>query len=506
MAKKILLCASALHLSAAVWNGRRLTVCRGFEHDEAGQRAFLSFLRASPGVPVYLTADTVEEDYRFETLPHAFGSDRRELVERKLRQLYRSTPFYGASLQQRDRDKRRDDRYLFAALTNGEVFSPWLQLLVEVKAPIAGVFPLPVVSVALLKRLGLDDPQLLIVSKHSAGLRQTFVKDQSFRISRLTATRDGEHRPYEAYAEEIRNTRMYLDALNVTHVDDAVTVLILDPEDSLGALEDAVAAGRRSLRAMRLGPTDLVAKIGIDKATLQSSGDALPLYLLGLETPEFNLAPPTLTAGYSRLLASRAIYAVTALAALAGLAWCGLDWYFLAQLKQDTQEIIAQTQREQSAYQEITRTFPPAPAGAERLRQSVEVAKRIEDMARLPDKTYQVVSQGLDANPALSMAGMTWRYGKPSTSAAEPATQLAQSALLQILLVVQPGEMTGATDTVNKFVKDLSRHEWVAAARTVKLPVDAGSGATLRGSTADSRKEQPVKLQFEVEVVLKAGV
>jgi len=77
MAKKILLCASALHLSAAVWSGRRLTVCRGFEDDDAGQRAFLNFLRSAPGVPVYLTADTVEEDYRFETLPHVFGADRR---------------------------------------------------------------------------------------------------------------------------------------------------------------------------------------------------------------------------------------------------------------------------------------------------------------------------------------------------------------------------------------------------------------------------------------------
>jgi len=505
MAKKILLCASAFHLSAAVWTGRRLSVCRGFEDDEAGHRAFLSFLRSAPGVPVYLTADTVEEDYRFETLPHTFGADRREMVERKLRQLYRSTPFYGASLQQRDSDKRRDDRYLFAALTNGEVFNPWLELLIETKAPIAGVFPLPVVTLALLKRLGLTEPQLLIVSKHSAGLRQTFVKDQTFRISRLTAIRDGEHRPSDAYAEEIRNTRMYLDALNVIHVDDPVTVLILDPDGTLSALEDAVAAGHRNLRTLRLGPVEVVARVGIDTATLQASRDALPLYLLGLETPDFNLAPPTLTAGYSRYVASRAIYAATAVAALIGIGWCALDLYRLAQIEEERQHIVAQTQRQQSDYQEITRTFPRAPAGAERLKQSVEVAARIQNMARLPDKTYQIVSQGLDANPALSLAGMTWRNGRPGATGGEPAA-LAQSALLQIQVVAQPGDLTGATNSVNKFVKDLSRHEWVAAARTVKLPIDAGSSATLRGSTADSRKEQPVTVQFEVEVVLKAGV
>ena len=33
MAKKVLLCASAFHLSAAVWNGSRLTVLRSFEDE-----------------------------------------------------------------------------------------------------------------------------------------------------------------------------------------------------------------------------------------------------------------------------------------------------------------------------------------------------------------------------------------------------------------------------------------------------------------------------------------
>src|SRR4249920_1282698 len=201
MAKKLLLCVSAFSMTAAVWTGRRIATCSAFEDDEAGQAAFQSFIRSAPGAPVYLMADTVDEDYRFETLPHAFGSDRREMVERKLKQLYRSTPFYGANLLERDGDKRRDDRYLLAALTNGEAFTPWLQLLVAAQAPIAGVYPLPMVSLALIKRLGLSEPNLLVVSKHTAGIRQTFLKDQRFRISRLTPVRFGDQRQ-ESYAEE----------------------------------------------------------------------------------------------------------------------------------------------------------------------------------------------------------------------------------------------------------------------------------------------------------------
>ena len=45
----------------------------------------------------------------------------------------------------------------------------------------------------------------------------------------------------ESCAEEIRNTRMYLDALNVTHVDDILTVAIVDQVSALILESDSFA-------------------------------------------------------------------------------------------------------------------------------------------------------------------------------------------------------------------------------------------------------------------------
>ena len=98
MPRKLVLCISPSHLSAGLWSGRRLSAVHGFSSEQQDQQAFASFLRAARGVPVYIMADTVDEDYRFETLPHAFGKDRHDMLERKLKQLYRSTPFFGANL------------------------------------------------------------------------------------------------------------------------------------------------------------------------------------------------------------------------------------------------------------------------------------------------------------------------------------------------------------------------------------------------------------------------
>ena len=264
-------------------------------------------------------------------------------------------------MQQREGDKRRDDRYLFAALTNPEIFSPWLQFLLAAKAPVAGVFPLPMVSLALTERLGLQDPNVLLVSRHNAGVRQTFLKERRFRISRVTPVRAGDHSAQDYYAEEIRNTRMYLDALNVTHVEDVVTVVIVDSDGSLQSLGERVVQGRQNLRWVGIGLRELMAKVGVDRASIEASEDALHLHLLGLQIPGINLAPPTLTGGYSRYVASRSIYLAGAAAALVGLTWSGVNLYRALDLKGQRRDTLAATQAQQSLYQQQTRSYPPSP-------------------------------------------------------------------------------------------------------------------------------------------------
>ena len=150
MADKLLISVSASQVSVAPWRDGRLGACRVITNDEAGLAAFRDFLAQFARLPVHLMVDAVEEDYRFESLPHSFGSDRSEMVNRKLKQHYRNTPYCSARIQGRDNDKRRDDRYLFCALTNPELIAPWLQAIAEHELPVAGVYLLPTVSVGLL--------------------------------------------------------------------------------------------------------------------------------------------------------------------------------------------------------------------------------------------------------------------------------------------------------------------------------------------------------------------
>lgn len=110
MADKLLICISAGQASAAHWTGSRIADCRTFTHDDGGLAAFREFLAPFSTIPAYLMVDAVEEDYRFETLPHTYGSDRGSMVARKLKQHYRNLPYTAAWLQGRESGKRRDDR------------------------------------------------------------------------------------------------------------------------------------------------------------------------------------------------------------------------------------------------------------------------------------------------------------------------------------------------------------------------------------------------------------
>src|SRR5688572_33355726 len=139
MAEKLLVGIAGHGATVARWRGR-LTDCETFAADAAGHAAFKEYLASVPDVPAHIMVDAVEEDYRFETLPHAYGSDRAQMAARKLRQHYRNTPYMTAWRIGRDSGKRRDDRYLFSALTNPDLVTDWLEAIVTRGLPVSGVY------------------------------------------------------------------------------------------------------------------------------------------------------------------------------------------------------------------------------------------------------------------------------------------------------------------------------------------------------------------------------
>src|SRR5688572_30619238 len=371
MADKLLISVSARQVSVATWRGKHFPACEVFAHNEDGLAQFKAFLAKLPRMSVHIMVDAVEEDYRVESLPHSFGTDRRDMVNRKLKQHYRTTPYCSARLQGRDTSKRRDDRYLFCALTNPELISAWVQAVSERDLPIAGIYLLPTVTQGLVEKLQIKEPNLLVVSSDSAGLRLTCFRDQKLRISRLARVDATGSQAIKSYAEEISNTRLYLHALRIVTLDERLQVLVVDRNDTRVELAQAIGRDNPNVQCRRLGRQEIIATLGITARALDSSTEAMDLHLLGLAAPENNLAPTGVTVGYRLHQARRAIYALTGVTALVAAVWGAATLYQILDTRSTIENTRQQTAELQARYQEATRQFPAAPTTAENLKRAV---------------------------------------------------------------------------------------------------------------------------------------
>ena len=511
MAAKLLLCVSAHQATAAIWRQGRLSAIQAFDHGQSGLSAFDAYLRGARGLPARVMVDTLDEDYRFETLPHVARGDRAQMAQRRLRQLYRATPFAAWVQQERVLGKRKDDRYLFAAVTDPEILNPWIRVIESNRAPISGIHPLPIVTLSLIQRLGLKHPNLLIVTRNGAGLRQTFCKHLKFRISRLTAPRDL-NTPADAYfAEEIGNTRMYLDALTVTHVDDTVHVLILDHDNSLRALPDALSRGRPNMHCELVGPEDIARRLSIPSADLSASGDALHLHLLASSTPTLDLAPPQVEVGFQVFKVRQYVYAAAAALLLGAAIWAGANevraWHTADQIVLLEQQI----QQYQLRYKEVTAQFPHTPASAEELRDTVEAAQRIRGELRTPEAMLVVVSRALDVSPDIALRKVDWRYGVPAEAAGDAAPNPAGSAgraprqtgVISAEVTRDTQDHRAVLDRIREFTSSLAANPQVEEVRVLRLPMDITSSSALSGTTAEAARSP--QTQFEVAVIFRVG-
>ncbi len=507
MRRKLLLCVSAYHLTAGVWSRGQLRAVQEFADDDAGQREFVAFLGGLRRIPIYFLADTLDEDYRFETLPRATGQDQRELIDRKLKQSYRNSPFCTAQLIYRDKKTKREDRYFFAALTNPEGLDPWLNLVLARRMPVVGIYLAPLTLAAFIQSIGLGDRNTLAISRHTAGLRQSFFKNGQYRVSRLTLARpDSPNAPAVSYAEEVRNTRGYLDALNVTHVDEAVTLLILDQDGSLAELEAALDKGGTNLDLLRIAPKELAERLGLTLDVLQTHRDALPLQLLGKNPPATNLAPPAVTGGYNRMQASQVLYGTAAAMASVALLWLSIDLIRSSALDDEARGYALHARGEEARYNEIARSFPPTPATSEQLRHASEAATRLRAAYRTPDAAFQVLGQALDQSPGVALKGMVWKHEPGAQATPQTPGTFVQSLSFSAELTQFSGDYRAATSLIDQFVGLLSAHPSVASAQATKLPVSSSSASALSGDTSATKTEQPITAPFEAVIVLKPGV
>lgn len=529
MFDKLILCATNHRLTAGIWRWGTLRSYQVFQNDEAGQRDFADFLQQHGNVTLYMLVDAVEEDFRIETLAHTSGNARRELVERKLNHNYRGNVFRAAHFIQREKTKRKDDRFLFLALTNTDFLQGWLGVIAQQKAPLMGVYLLPMVSQAMVRRLKLMEPHLLLSERLNSGVRQSYLHNGRLRISRLAPNPPTEKSQIGYfYLVETEKTRLYLISQRFIARDTRLSMVLPTLDENGGASichdigqEHGIDCRSVDLHAFAKG-------LNIQPELLHLNPELLHMHLLARGNVPDSLAPPELTKQYQVNTIRLWINAATVTLLLVGLVMTGLSYKSGLDLAEMTAQAAQQTEVQERLYSDVAKNFPTTPIASTDLQVAAELERAVDSYAKPPKRMLQALSNALAAAPEIQINRLRWVLTNDTNlkdndktvttpAAADPAaatqttftpdpTALYEVGFINGEIKNFTGDYRAALASVNQLITRLKADPAIVQVVALQEPVNVSSYSNLEGSTADERMALLPAATFKLKVILKREV
>jgi hypothetical protein len=474
---RTLLFLSADAFQAHVWNSKGLAVTREFSNDADGREQFAEFLERYKH-PAYLLVDIIEEDFHLETVPHLIGPSRKSLIERKFEQYYRSTPFRQATLLKRQSEGRRDDEFLFSALTNPQRITPWLETLLASETPLAGIYSVPNVSAPLLKDIQAEHV-LLLTWERNAGLRQTYFHDKRLHFSRLIPIND-DGSLIDAIIAETPRTQQYLKSLSLPPPGETLEVFILCHGDDIAQLRDRLSSDS-DLHFNFLDIAEFARTHKCKQAMEDSDSTPLFLNLLARKPPSAHYANAHHTHFHMLWQLRFVLFGVALMIVLTGLLWSGLSFWQAEQFAAETEPLTQQVARTRAQTQAIQRNFANTTVPAADMKTAVLLARSLSQYSPPPDKILQELSRVMENHPRIALDELSW---KASAADAPPSAYPAQVITFQGSLTGFGSDHRAALAYLEKFEQALTQVGYTVSATS--LPLDISSKGSISGDAAGS--------------------
>ncbi len=414
MLPKLLLYVTLDELRASRWQRGVLTPGPAFRLESSGLEAFGAWLAQHPGVPAYLIADLVEEEFQRQTLPHVGGRAGRHLVERRLAQQYRDTPFRHAGLQEREADGRRDDHALFSALSNPSQVQPWVSVIEQHQCPLAAVYSAAHIAALLVQRLAMVQDHLLLITEQAGALRQSYFEGPHLKFSRLTALTPGED-IVAATALETTRMHQFLTSTRQLERGGMLQVAVLAPAARLPALE-AACEDNPELSYHFIDLDTAAARFKL--ADTPASTEPLLLHLVGARAPASQYALASARRFYRIWQARMAINATAGVLALVGAVWLLANVWSGLQADITSKRLLADAAQDDARYRAASATFPPSAVPAADMKAAVLTERLLSTQSPAPAELIALVSRALDSAPAITLLELDWQAGKAEAVAA----------------------------------------------------------------------------------------
>ena len=525
MAARRVFVVSSAGLTAYHRYGSKLLDPFSFDADEEGLVQFERYLERCPRDVTCIIADVVEEEFREETVPHAFPWDRRGLIRTRAARVFPGVRYLHARWLGREPSGRRDDRVRLSAITRPEVLAPWLAPIARHATPLAGICSPAMLTEALLKAVEAEGDHVLAVSLQSGGgLRQTCLRHGKLRFSRLAAAPDpaGDGFASDLLAE-IERTRRYLGTLRAGPRDDRLDVHVLSHGGPLDALRRELErdAGNESRAGLHLADLAAVAlKLGMRRWGGEPTADRLFAHLLARRPPGNHYATAQETRGFATLRA-RSLLKTASAGLVAGGCLAGavtlLDGAVAAG---HSRSLALQTMLYEAQYRKARAALPPVPAEPAELERVVSAVNVLRGRRADPVDMLALVSDALAGFPQVRIEGLAWRVSDDAEALAGAETDARVGAgspgdepprvpglpfqVARVSARIEPfdGDYRAAIDTVRRFAGALAEPPGVEHVRILTLPLELGSEHALSGAAGAPSETA----DFEVRVVRRVTV
>lgn len=485
---RILLYLSAAGASCALYRRGTLNEVRNLPFGEEGWEAFNDYLLRHPEQPIAIAVDTVDEVYRQEPLPRAHGADRREMTDRRLRQLVHHSPYRAALRQGAVAGPTAHERYLLMGLTNAEIIRPWLDIAHMRAAHLVGIWLLPALAIPLARQFRLETGRLLLVSEQTGGLRLTYLDGGELRFSRLAPV-DGSpyENPLQSYAEEIERTRLSLVGQRLLARAEPLRTLLIDPLNTLQELH-ALLPASAGFRCETLARAALLDTLHLPPALLAESTDALYLRLLANAPRGANLMTREQHAITRAHWLRRGIRFFAA-------AWFGASVMLSAILLLDSLRLEHQAsqhrQTETRFRAEEAQLLNPA-GGVDAVKKRLERARAWEMITTLdasPSPMFHAAFEVIQANHALQAHLLQWTFlttrGKPQLT-------------LEAEIAPFDGDFQRAHQHVQAFARELQqRFGQKHQVRITVWPLNSSSETSQEGEFGHSSPNARFRLEVD---------
>ena len=505
--------------------GRKLLEPFSFGSHDEGHAQFARYIEQHPNDVTCVLADVVEEEFREETIPHVPVWERRALMRARANRAFRDAHFVHSARLEREAHGRRDDRVLFSAITRTEALDPWLEPMVRLGVPVAGIYSPAMLTGAMLKAIGTEGEDVLVVSFQSArGLRQTWFRQGRLRLSRLAALPDAADARFGLHVlDEVDRTRRYLHSLRTAGDESRLDVRVLSHGEPLEELRRELGRGSGDDPGAGCTPVDLAAvarRLGMRRWDGEAMSDRLFVHLLARRRPPSHYATARETRALA-ILRTRSLFRTASAGLVAGGCFLGgVAALEGVAVHGHAQSLALQAAIYEDRYREALATLPSAPAEPSELERVVAAVDTLRERRADPVDLLALIGDALAGFPNVRIEGISWRLsdhaeapaGEENDDRGEPRrageeTRRHPGPLFQIAHVsawIEPfdGDYRAAIDTVRRLAEALASPSAVEHVRVLALPLDLSPEQTLTGD-AETTAETAA---FEIRVALRVAV